>query len=118
MRGRDVSKGSIRSYALACFLGIVLGGGATIGFYRSTINNQRAAFATTLDALADSRRIADDYRRELDSTRRTSGELVDKLARTLPEIARIAGERERALAAVRVLRGIFDQLGQEYDTGH
>jgi hypothetical protein len=106
MKGRNVLKGSIRRYALACLLVIVPGGGAIIGFYRSTLSNQHAAFATTLDALADSRRIADDYRREL----------VEELARTLPEIARIVSERERALAAVRFLRGIFDQLRKTYYT--
>lgn len=118
MKGRNVLKGSIRRYALACLLGIVLGGGTVICFYRSTLSNQRAAFATTLDALAESRRVAQDYRRELDSTRRASGELVEELGRNLPEIARIASERERALAAVRVLRGIFDQLRQEYGSGY
>lgn len=113
-----MEKSTLRNTVIAFALGAVLGTGATIYILLPAARNQRAAFAATIDALEDCRRIADGYRTELDSAKTASGELVDRLARTLPEIARISSERERALAAVRILREVFDQLRKEYDSGY
>jgi len=110
-----VAKNTLRNIIFAFIVGVVLGGGTAFGYYSGLLRNQRSIYNDTLGALAESRRVAEDYRRELDSARRASGELVEELARTLPEITRIAGERERALAAVRVLRGVFDRLRKEYE---
>lgn len=113
-----MEKSTLRNTLVAFALGAVLGTGATIYILLPAARNQRAAFAATIDALADSRRIASDYRRELDSAKGASGELVDRLARTLPEIAKIGSERERALASVRILREVFNQLRKKYDPGY
>ena len=101
-----MEKNTLRNIVFAFIVGVVLGGGTTFGYYSGLLRNQRSIHNDTLGALAESRRVAEDYRRELDSARRASGELVEELGRTLPEITRIAGERERALAAVRVLEEI------------
>jgi hypothetical protein len=110
-----VEKNTLRNIVFAFILGIVLGGGTTFGYYSGLLRNERSIYNDTLGALAESRRVAEDYRGQLDSARRASGELIEELGSALPEITRIAGERERAIAAVRVLRRVFDQLRKEYD---
>jgi hypothetical protein len=97
---------------LAFALGALIGAVGTGAFFLGAARNERAAFATTLEALAECRGLAEDYRGQLERARTASRELVEGLARTLPAIARIGEERERALGAVRALRGIVEKLGR------
>jgi hypothetical protein len=110
-----VAKSSIGRILLAFTLGALIGAAGTGAYFLGAGRNERAAFATTLEALAECRGLVEDYRGQLDRARETSRELVDGLARTLPAIARIGEERERALGAVRALRGIINELKRKID---
>lgn len=110
-----MAKSSIVRILFAFTLGALLGAGGAGIYFIGASRNERAAFATTLEALAECRGLAEDYRGQLERARKSSRELVEGLARTLPAIARIGEERERALGAVRALRGIIEEIRREIE---
>ena len=109
-----MAKGAISRILLAFSIGALLGAAGTGIALASRLRNERAAFASTLDSFEECRGLAENYRGQLERARSASREIVNDLARTLPEIARIGAERERALGAVRALREVLGKLKNEY----
>ncbi|VBB39885.1 hypothetical protein TRIP_E230068 [uncultured Spirochaetota bacterium] len=111
----NVAKNTLRNIIFAFIVGVVLGGGTAFGYYSGLLRNQRSIYNDTLGALAESRRVAEDYRRELDSARRASGEIVNRITKSLSNFSEFSTEHNRAILEVRSLRDLIDELRDYYE---